>query len=402
MKKSVRFPARGARPYFPMRACQSANGKIFSVAVYLLARSFFGLMNLLVTGGAGFIGANLVRLVLGSGAAEAGLHITKVVTFDNLTYAGSRSNLTDVDSDPRHIFVHGDICDSALVGRLLCEHEIDSVMHLAAESHVDRSIDQPEDFIMTNVVGTYRLLESFRRYAMDAGRLNDGSLRFLNVSTDEVFGSLGESDAAFSEDTPYSPRSPYSASKASSDHLARAYHHTYGLPVITTNCSNNYGPYQFPEKLLPLIIRKTLQNEALPVYGDGGNIRDWIYVEDHCRALITTLIHGTPGATYVIGSNCEMRNIDVVHAVIDTLRELAPERVSRSAEKRITLVEDRPGHDRRYAINSERIRRELGWQPRENFAAGLRRTVLWYLEHEAWMRRIELETYCGERLGTRV
>ncbi len=359
-------------------------------------------MNLLVTGGAGFVGANLVRHLLGNGAAESGVQITKVVTLDKLTYAGSRSNLAGLDSDPRHIFVHGDICDSALVGRLLREHAIDSVMHLAAESHVDRSIDQPEDFIMTNVVGTYRLLESFRRYAMDVGRLDDDSLRFLNVSTDEVFGSLGEDDSAFCENTPYSPRSPYSASKASSDHLASAYHHTYGLAVITTNCSNNYGPYQFPEKLLPLMIRKTLQNEALPLYGDGGNIRDWLYVEDHCRALTTTLIHGTPGATYAIGGNCEMRNIDVVHAIIDTLCELAPERVSRSAEKLITFVEDRPGHDRRYAINSERIRRELGWQPRETFATGLRRTVQWYLEHEEWMRRIELETYRGERLGTRV
>ena len=357
-------------------------------------------MNLLVTGGAGFIGSNLVHYLLGPAAGDFGVPIRKVVTLDKLTYAGNRASLADLDADPRHVFVQGDIGDSALVGSLLREHAIDSVMHLAAESHVDRSIDNPEEFIMTNFVGTYRLLEAFRRYAVETGRLADDSLRFLHVSTDEVYGSLGPEDPAFCEETPYAPNSPYSASKAGSDHLARAYHHTYGLPVVTTNCSNNYGPYQFPEKLLPLMIRKTLKGEPLPVYGDGTNVRDWLYVEDHCRGLAAALFRGKPGQTYVIGGKCEMRNIDVVHAIIETVRELAPDKVTKSADELITYVTDRPGHDRRYAINPARIERELGWKPQETFSTGLRRTVQWYLDHEDWIRHIEDGSYRGERLGT--
>lgn len=357
-------------------------------------------MNILVTGGAGFIGSNLVHYLLGDASRELGVEIGKVVTLDKLTYAGNRSSLTDIDSDPRHVFVQGDIGDGMLAGALLREHAIDSVMHLAAESHVDRSIDNPEEFIMTNFVGTYRLIEAFRRYAVETGRMNDNKLRFLHVSTDEVYGSLGPDDPAFCEDTPYAPNSPYSASKAGSDHLVRAYHHTYGLPVVTTNCSNNYGPYQFPEKLLPLMIRKTLKGEALPVYGDGSNVRDWLYVEDHCRGLAMALFRGTPGRTYVIGGKCEMKNIAVVRAIIETVRELAPDKVTKSADELITFVRDRPGHDRRYAIDPARIGNELGWQPRENFASGLRRTVQWYLDHEDWIRGIEDGSYRGERLGT--
>jgi dTDP-glucose 4,6-dehydratase len=356
-------------------------------------------MNLLVTGGAGFIGSNLVHFLLGNTANLPGTEINRVVTLDKLTYAGNLSSLADLEDDPRHFFVQGDIGDSPLVASLLLEHEIDGVMHLAAESHVDRSIDNPEEFVMTNFVGTYRLLETFRQYALATGRMNDSRLRFLHVSTDEVYGSLAPGDPAFCEETPYAPNSPYSASKAGSDHLARAYHHTYGLPVVTTNCSNNYGPYQFPEKLLPLMIRRTLNGGSLPVYGDGLNVRDWLYVNDHCRGLLLALCRGVPGQTYVIGGKCEMRNIDVVHAIIETARELAPERVTSSADDLITYVKDRPGHDRRYAINPARIERELGWRPHENFASGLRRTIQWYLDHEEWVQAIENGSYRGERLG---
>jgi dTDP-glucose 4,6-dehydratase len=365
-------------------------------------------MRILVTGGAGFIGSNLVHYLLDGASAELGVEIERVVTLDKLTYAGNRASLAPVDADPRHVFAQGDICDGAFVGALLREHEIDAVMHLAAESHVDRSIDSPEEFIMTNFVGTYRILEAFRQYLVETGRaagsgkslVDGGNCAFLHVSTDEVYGSLGPDDPAFCEDTPYSPNSPYSASKAGSDHLARAYEHTYGVPVITTNCSNNYGPYQFPEKLLPLMIRKTMRGESLPVYGDGSNVRDWLYVEDHCRGLAMALFRGAPGRTYVIGGKCEMKNIDVVHAIIDTVRELAPEKVSKTADELITYVKDRPGHDRRYAIDPTRISDELGWAPRENFATGLRRTVQWYIDNDEWIRNIEDGSYRGERLGT--
>jgi dTDP-glucose 4,6-dehydratase len=369
-------------------------------------------MRILVTGAAGFIGSNLVHYLLRDAANELGVVIDRVVSLDLLTYAGNRASLADLDGDERHVFVQGDIGDMSLVGEVLREHQIDAVMHLAAESHVDRSIDSPEEFIMTNFVGTYRLLEAFRRYLMQTERINvrshgasfaDGhNCAFLHVSTDEVFGSLGPGDPAFCETTPYSPNSPYSASKAGSDHLARAYHHTYRMPVVTTNCSNNYGPYQFPEKLLPLMIQKTLRGESLPVYGDGSNVRDWLFVEDHCRGLAMALLHGKFGKTYVIGGKCEMRNIDVVHAIIDTVCELAPGRVTKSAAELITYVKDRPGHDQRYAIDPSRIERELGWSPRENFTTGLRKTVQWYLDHDSWIRTIEDGSYRGERLGTLV
>ena len=357
-------------------------------------------MRILVTGGAGFIGSNLVHFLLGAAEEELGMSIDKVVTLDKLTYAGNRSSLAAADLDPRHTFVQSDIGDSPLVASLLREHAIDAVMHLAAESHVDRSIDSPEEFIQTNFVGTFRLLETFRRHLAAMGKDEAAACRFLHVSTDEVYGSLGPDDPMFCEDTPYAPNSPYSASKAGSDHLARAYHHTYGLPVVTTNCSNNYGPYQFPEKLLPLMIRKTLKGESLPVYGDGSNVRDWLYVGDHCRGLALALHKGEPGRTYVIGGKCEMKNIDVVHAIIRTVRELAPDKNVKTADELITYVTDRPGHDRRYAIDPSRISAELGWEPKENFESGLRRTVQWYLDNEEWIRNIEDGSYRGERLGT--
>lgn len=367
-------------------------------------------MNILVTGGAGFIGSNLVHYLLGEASAELGVPIDKVVNLDKLTYAGNRSSVEDLDVDARHVFAQGDICDEKFVGGLLREHDIDAVMHLAAESHVDRSIDGPEAFILTNVVGTFRLLDAFRKYLVETGRTklpnygksiaDGGESAFLHVSTDEVFGSLGAADPMFCETTPYAPNSPYSASKAGSDHLVRAYFHTYGMPVITTNCSNNYGPYQFPEKLLPLMIQKTLRGESLPVYGDGTNIRDWLYVEDHCRGLATALVRGAMGEVYVIGGKNEMRNIDVVRSLIETVHELAPESAVKSADELITYVKDRPGHDRRYAIDPSRIENELGWSPRETFATGLRKTVQWYLDHQDWIRGIEDGSYRGERLGT--
>ncbi len=369
-------------------------------------------MRILVTGGAGFIGSNLVHYLLGDASRELGVGIDLVVTLDKLTYAGNRSSLADLDGDSRHVFAQGDIGDAAFVAKLLRKHKIDAVMHLAAESHVDRSIDGPEEFIMTNFVGTYHLLETFRQYLVELGKLQPHSSglslaggathAFLHVSTDEVFGSLAPEDPAFCETTPYAPNSPYSASKAGSDHLARAYHHTYGLPVVTTNCSNNYGPYQFPEKLLPLMIRKTLKGESLPVYGDGTNVRDWLYVEDHCRGLAMALVRGKFGETYVIGGKNEMRNIDVVHGIIETVRELATDHTIKSADELITYVRDRPGHDRRYAINPARIESELGWSPREDFASGLRKTVQWYLDNDEWIRTIEDGSYRGERLGTLV
>lgn len=362
-------------------------------------------MRILVTGGAGFIGSNLVHLLLSKKIGELLPNIERVVTLDKMTYAGNRSSLDVADS--RLVFVQGDICDSILVAKLLREHRIDAVMHLAAESHVDRSIDSPEEFIMTNVVGTLRLLEEFKQYLMESApfppsgaSLADGWRHaFLHVSTDEVFGSLGPDDPAFCERTRYSPNSPYSASKAGSDHLARAYHQTYGLPVITTHCSNNYGPYQFPEKLLPLMIRKILKGETLPVYGDGENVRDWLFVEDHCRALVTALARGKFGETYVIGGNCQMKNIDVVKAVIRTVQNLVPSSANHSESDLIRFVEDRPGHDLRYAINPARIENELGWIPNETFESGLLKTVQWYINHQPWIEQIEQRIYRGERLG---
>jgi dTDP-glucose 4,6-dehydratase len=365
-------------------------------------------MNLLVTGGAGFIGANLVQQLLGDGGPLGAL-LTSVVTLDKLTYAGNLANLAPVATDPRHSLVPGDICNTPLVSELLAAHDVDAVLHLAAESHVDRSIDNPEEFITTNVVGTFRLLEAFRRHLRKSGRDRSadfgrplaagGTGLFLQVSTDEVFGSLAPDAAPFSEASNYSPNSPYSASKAGADHLARAYFHTYGLPVVTTNCSNNYGPYQFPEKLLPLMIRKALRGEPLPVYGDGGNVRDWLYVGDHTRALELAAWAGRPGETYLLGGRCELTNLEVVRALLETVADLAPERLAGPPEELITFVSDRPGHDRRYAINPAKAEAHLGWVPHEDFRSGLRKTVAWYLEHEFWANRIEGARYRGERLG---
>ncbi len=352
---------------------------------------------ILVTGGAGFIGSNLAHYLLGPAASDLGITVGKIINLDKLTYAGNLANLDALKSDQRHIFVQGDILDGTLVTKLLREHDINAVMHLAAESHVDRSIDGPEDFIMTNFVGTFRLLECARAFHKERQAAGKDDFRFLHVSTDEVFGSLGATDPAFSETTPYQPNSPYSASKAGSDHLARAYVHTYGLPVVATNCSNNYGPFQFPEKLMPLMILKVLRGEKLPVYGDGSNVRDWLHVEDHARGLTLALIKGEIGETYNIGGKCEMKNLDVVHAIIAAVNAERPE-LRRAAADLITFVKDRPGHDRRYAIDCSKIEHELGWHPRETFESGLQKTVAWFLNHPDWVAQIE-KKYQLERLG---
>ena len=327
---------------------------------------------LLITGGAGFIGSNLVLRSI----AETG---EPVVNLDKLTYAGNRDNLEALRGDARHVFVQGDICDRALVRRLLAEHKPRALVHLAAESHVDRSIEGPAEFVQTNVVGTFALLEEARAYWSGLAAPERAAFRFLHVSTDEVYGSLAPGDPAFSEATPYAPNSPYSASKAASDHLVRAYWHTYGLPVVTTNCSNNYGPHQFPEKLIPLMIHHALAGKPLPVYGDGQNVRDWLYVLDHCAALGAVLERGRPGEVYNIGGGAEMKNLDLVKLVCAQLDEAMP-RTGGSYAALISFVQDRPGHDRRYAIDSRKIQRELGWQPQESFASGLKKTVRWYLE----------------------
>jgi dTDP-glucose 4,6-dehydratase len=320
------------------------------------------------------------------------------VNLDKLTYAGNLSSLAALKNDSRHVFVRGDIGNSELVAHLLREHQINAVMHLAAESHVDRSIDSPEPFIITNFVGTFRLLDTALKYHRERSAAGQTDFRFLHVSTDEVFGSLGPNDPAFSETTPYSPNSPYSASKAGSDHLARAYVHTYQLPLVTTNCSNNYGPFQFPEKLMPLMIQKVIRGEKLPVYGDGSNVRDWLYVGDHCRGLTLALIKGQQGETYNIGGKCEMKNLDVVHSIIAAVNEARPD-LKRDPKELIAYVTDRPGHDRRYAIDCSKIEAELGWQPLETFASGLKKSVRWYLDHDAWVKEIEDKKYKLERLG---
>jgi dTDP-glucose 4,6-dehydratase len=322
---------------------------------------------LLVTGGAGFIGSNFVL----STVRETG---EAVVNLDKLTYAGNLKNLEALQGDPRHVFVQGDIGDRALVRELLKKHKPRAIVHFAAESHVDRSIAGPAAFLETNVMGTFALLEEARAFP---------EMRFLHVSTDEVYGSLGPADPAFRETTPYAPNSPYSASKAAADHLVRAYHHTYGLPTLTTNCSNNYGPYQFPEKLMPLMIANALAGKPLPVYGDGGNVRDWLYVLDHCEALRLVLERGRAGETYNIGGGAERANIDLVRKVCALLDRLVPGKGGKYAEL-ISFVKDRPGHDRRYAIDSGKIRAELGWRPRESFESGLEKTVRWYVENRAW------------------
>ncbi|MBN1142239.1 MAG: dTDP-glucose 4,6-dehydratase [Deltaproteobacteria bacterium] len=336
---------------------------------------------LLITGGCGFIGANFIRFML---ARKTGI---RVVNLDKLTYAGNLSSLADIAADPRYRFVQGDICDPDLVGWLFAEEAPEAVVHFAAESHVDRSITGPSAFIQTNVVGTFTLLDAARAAWSDRPEGN-GNRRFLHVSTDEVYGSLGPT-GYFTEETPYDPRSPYSASKAASDHLASAYFHTYRLPVLITNCSNNYGPFQFPEKLIPLVINNALHGRELPVYGDGRNIRDWLFVEDHCRALSVVLERGAAGQTFNIGGNNEKQNIEIVTAICHLLDEMAPPLENgRPRTSLIRFVTDRPGHDRRYAIDAGKIRRELGWQPDTSFEEGLRRTVSWYLEHDAWLRGI--------------
>jgi dTDP-glucose 4,6-dehydratase len=323
---------------------------------------------LLVTGGAGFIGSNFVLSALAATGEP-------IVNLDKLTYAGNLRNLGALQGDARHTFVRGDVCDRALLAQLLARHRPRAVVHFAAESHVDRSISGPAAFVQTNVVGTFALLEEFRLYWEKAS--NPGDWRFLHVSTDEVYGSLGPHDPAFRESTPFAPNSPYAASKAAADHLVRAYHHTYGLPTLTTNCSNNYGPHQFPEKLIPLMIRQALAGEPLPVYGDGKNVRDWLYVGDHCDALRLVLEKGRAGETYNIGGESERANIDLVHTLCGLLDKAHPRARGRYAEL-ISFVKDRPGHDRRYAMDIAKIRRELGWAPRESFESGLEKTVRWY------------------------
>jgi dTDP-glucose 4,6-dehydratase len=341
---------------------------------------------ILVTGGAGFIGSNFVLSWIDTTTS-------KVVNLDLLTYAGNRQNLRSIENDPRHIFVKADICDAAAVGALLREHRPRAIVHFAAESHVDRSITGPDAFIQTNVFGTFSLLQQAKLYWDGLGADAKAAFRFLHVSTDEVYGTLEASDPAFTETTPYAPNSPYAASKAASDHLVRAYHHTYGLPVLTTNCSNNYGPYQFPEKLIPLMILNALEGKALPVYGDGLNVRDWLYVEDHCAAIRTVLEHGRPGETYNIGGSSERKNIDVVTAICDILDELRPSAELGSRRKLILYVTDRPGHDRRYAINAEKISSELGWKPEQQFESGIRKTIEWFLENLGWVADIKSGAY---------
>ncbi len=341
---------------------------------------------ILVTGGAGFIGSNFILDWL---AAEG----TPVVNLDKLTYAGNLNNLASLDGDARHIFVHGDINDRALVGLLLSQHKPRAIVHFAAESHVDRSIQGPEDFIRTNVNGTFHLLEQARAHWQGLEGADKAGFRFLHVSTDEVYGSLGPNDPAFSETTAYAPNSPYSASKAASDHLVRAYHHTYGLPTLTTNCSNNYGPYQFPEKLIPLIILNAVRGKPLPIYGDGLNVRDWLYVGDHCEAIRAVLARGRSGETYNIGGCNEKTNLEVVNTVCAILDELLPDFPSRPHASLITFVKDRLGHDRRYAIDAGKIGRELGWRPKESFETGIRKTVQWYLDHMAWVEQVASGEY---------
>ena len=347
---------------------------------------------LLVTGGAGFIGGNFVLDTLAEGADW------RIVNLDALTYAGNRATLSSLDGNARHVFVHGDIGDRELVDSLLAEHRPDAIVHFAAESHVDRSIDGPAAFVHTNVVGTLTLLESTLAYWKSLNETERVEFRFLHVSTDEVYGSLGE-QGRFTEESPYQPNSPYSASKAASDHLVRAFHHTYGMPTLTTNCSNNYGPYQFPEKLIPLMIQKALAGEPLPVYGDGLNVRDWLYVVDHCRAIRAVLAGGRVGEVYNVGGDAERRNIDVVKVICGLLDERRPLADGSKRESLLTYVKDRPGHDRRYAIDADKLKNELGWSQTESFETGMARTIDWYLNNEEWSGRVLDGSYRMQRLG---
>jgi dTDP-glucose 4,6-dehydratase len=341
---------------------------------------------ILITGGAGFIGSNFILQQLEVDGT------TSLVNLDKLTYAGNLRNLEAVGTDRRYEFVHGDIGDRNLVRGLLERHQPSAVVHFAAESHVDRSIRGPDDFIRTNVDGTFALLEEVRAYWTNLSGNESRGFRFLHVSTDEVYGSLGPHDPPFSETTAYAPNSPYSASKAASDHLVRAYHHTYGLPTLTTNCSNNYGRFQFPEKLIPLMILNARDGKPLPVYGDGQNVRDWIYVADHCAAVALVLARGVPGETYNIGGWNEKPNLEIVHAVCDIVDEMAP-RAGGSRRELITFVKDRPGHDRRYAMDARKIERELGWRPKETFETGIRKTIRWYLENKEWVKDVTSGSY---------
>jgi dTDP-glucose 4,6-dehydratase len=345
----------------------------------------------LVTGGAGFIGGNFVLEAVASGV--------RVVNLDALTYAGNRDTLASLDDDARHVFVHGDIGDRELVARRLAEHRPQAIVNFAAESHVDRSIDGPAAFVQTNVVGTLALLEAARDYWKALEGADREAFRFLHVSTDEVYGSLGDT-GKFTEDTPFAPNSPYSASKAASDHLVRAFHHTYGLPVLTTNCSNNYGPYQFPEKLIPLVIARALAGEPLPVYGDGRNVRDWLYVGDHCAAIRAVLERGRLGETYNVGGDAEKQNIEVVRTICALLDHRRPRPDGRPRADQVTYVADRPGHDRRYAIDASKLKSELGWAPAHSFEQGIADTVDWYLGHQDWVARVLDGSYRLERIGT--
>jgi dTDP-glucose 4,6-dehydratase len=339
--------------------------------------------SILVTGGAGFIGSNFILHWLASEGS-------RVVNLDKLTYAGNPANLADLARDDRYVFARGDVNDSPLVGRLLLLHKPMAIVHFAAESHVDRSIHNAQDFIRTNIEGTFQLLQAARQYWTGLPENERADFRFLHVSTDEVYGSLGPDDPAFTETTPFAPNSPYAASKAASDHLVRAFHHTYGMPTLTTNCSNNYGPFQFPEKLIPLMIHNATRGKSLPVYGDGLNVRDWLYVVDHCEAIRKVLRKGRIGECYNIGGNSEKSNIDVVREICTILSELSP---GAHYESLITYVKDRPGHDRRYAMDCAKIQRELGWTPRESFPSGLRKTVQWYLAHEEWISSVTSGAY---------
>ncbi|MDH1494929.1 dTDP-glucose 4,6-dehydratase, partial [Ectopseudomonas oleovorans] len=351
-------------------------------------------MRILVTGGAGFIGSALIRHLIQNTGHQ-------VLNLDKLTYAGNLESLAPVDDNPRYRFVQADIADSPVVAQTLAEFQPDAIMHLAAESHVDRSIDGPAAFIQTNIVGTYSLLESTRAYWLGLSAERKAAFRFHHISTDEVYGDLHGVDDLFTETTPYAPSSPYSASKAASDHLVRAWQRTYGLPVLLTNCSNNYGPYHFPEKLIPLMILNALAGKPLPVYGNGQQVRDWLYVEDHARALLKVVSEGQVGETYNIGGHNEQKNLDVVRAICALLEELAPQKPAGIAryEDLITYVQDRPGHDLRYAIDAGKIERELGWIPQETFETGLRKTVQWYLDNLDWCRRVQDGSYQGQRLG---
>ena len=341
---------------------------------------------ILVTGGAGFIGSNFVLQWMSS-------ECIPVVNLDKLTYAGNLGNLERVSAEANYRFVDGDIADRKLVRDLLYQHRPRAIVHFAAESHVDRSIHGPDDFVRTNVDGTFSLLEQTRTYWIQLPEDQRAAFRFLQISTDEVYGSLGQSDPPFSESSPYAPNSPYSASKAASDHLVRAYHHTYGLPTLTTNCSNNYGPYQFPEKLIPLVILNAMSGKPIPVYGDGQNVRDWVFVADHCDAVRTVLARGRIGETYNIGGGNEKRNLEIVHSVCSILDDLRPDDPVVPHRELITFIKDRPGHDRRYAIDAGKIEKDLGWKPRETFETGIRKTIEWYLANENWVQEVTTGNY---------